>query len=858
MADKTLTVTTVGGADKTLTFNRDPFAGVRTMTRVEAGGGSTDISVDRTVSGYKTGDKAGQSRPLLSKVVGGAAAAYSLRDLNDGQGLNKVVRVRRDSDNNERDFNAKEVSNGTLQNWTNAQVTPPLDLRELTATGRDGPIIEAAAAYSLRNLSDSYAGSVVDVRRSSDGNTETFTAAEVTDGTLVAWVGAGNNGTVSKWYDQSTTSGVPNARHATNSDPAEQPSIVINGALYSNGISIESNQHLWSPSSINVSLNNISAFVYGAASGGQGIGALTSIVSTGTFSTPYKYNSTQGYRYGGEGASSQPNSDALQLFTLIGSPTIAEGFSNGTSYRTSTASTSSYTGRDIKIGSSANNLITGSVHEVIYYNTDQTDNRTALEANIGEVYGISGIPAYDNTVNGFVETWYDQSGNGNNATQATASNQPKIVNAGMLVAPRHLRHTSTVTLPDASQGTQAGKGFTITGLTYDASENCFWAINFGDTIEPVSSTLYPSVVKLSLSFSIISEIDLTPFVSSSTSAQGIAVDTSNNSLWIGLAPSTNDVLNISKQGTLLNTVSLPDSNGLAYDPTDDTLWTIAVSPAPLNHYSKTGTLLDSYSVPFSGADQLAYDAATDSIWCSNGGNGSIGNVSVFHKDTEQWDDRIPLSEDTKSIEGIAIVGSKLFVGNDGYFHSSASTNTIQTFNISNDATIDFSAANVHLTVDTLSEELTGASTAITVLRYPLTSTQIAFSGTSSNSRRTILRSSGKYALFAGLAATTAPGIGQPSEVPSLAFGTFSGTGLGSLYGDGVLRIDQQPVGSYNQAGLTIGQDDDGSPTFTGQFYELLLYNSDQSANRLAIEDNINNQYGIYTPTVPAGLVVVRP
>ena len=35
---------------------------------------------------------------------------------------------------------------------------------------------------------------------------------------------------------------------------------------------------------------------------------------------------------------------------------------------------------------------------------------------------------------GFVETWYDQSGNGRDATQATAANQPKIVNAGSLVS----------------------------------------------------------------------------------------------------------------------------------------------------------------------------------------------------------------------------------------------------------------------------------------------------------------------------------------------------------------------------------------------------------------------------------------
>jgi hypothetical protein len=72
--------------------------------------------------------------------------------------------------------------------------------------------------------------------------------------------------------------------------------------------------------------------------------------------------------------------------------------------------------------------------EIILYPSDQSANRTAIEANIGETYGITGIPAYDNTVDGFVETWYDQSGNGNDATQSVAGSQPKIVDGGSLVS----------------------------------------------------------------------------------------------------------------------------------------------------------------------------------------------------------------------------------------------------------------------------------------------------------------------------------------------------------------------------------------------------------------------------------------
>ena len=48
----------------------------------------------------------------------------------------------------------------------------------------------------------------------------------------------------------------------------------------------------------------------------------------------------------------------------------------------------------------------------------------------GIIDNISFIPT---NVDGYVTTWYDQSGNSNDATQATAASQPKIVNAGVLV-----------------------------------------------------------------------------------------------------------------------------------------------------------------------------------------------------------------------------------------------------------------------------------------------------------------------------------------------------------------------------------------------------------------------------------------
>jgi hypothetical protein len=83
----------------------------------------------------------------------------------------------------------------------------------------------AAASYSLRNLSIYNTSPVVRVRRSSDNTEQDFTAAQVTDGTLTTFCGAGD-GFVRTWYDQSG-----NVRDATQTNTALQPTIVSSGLL---------------------------------------------------------------------------------------------------------------------------------------------------------------------------------------------------------------------------------------------------------------------------------------------------------------------------------------------------------------------------------------------------------------------------------------------------------------------------------------------------------------------------------------------------------------------------------------------------------------------------------------------------
>ena len=490
-------------------------------------------------------DRVGES---LLQIAEGSSAAYSLRNL--GSDSPSVVRVRRESDNAERDFTAQDINTSVVENWVNQQIIPPLDLRELTPTGRDGPLIPAAAAYSLRNLSNSYTGNVVEVRRTSDDQVRSFTAVEVSNGTLVDWVNAdvdkldlqagsldafitnetatgfdfsvnseGSNkfknllpaanvsagnytvtldvvlnsgnltgcnlyhtdgsgvttpltagansisltsdagedifffvlgtavadvsitnitliqttadGHVSTWYDQSG-----NTKHATQATPASQPKIVDAGVLVAGGIDFDGTDDYFDLD-LGADLAQPNSFFMSHTSDTTSP-VFNEYFDSAVGSPRTLLDAVTGYRLTA-GVNLQDVSFLVEtnrvLFSAFANSTSSFICKNGVSSAVGDAGTEGVN-QFSDIGRSGIRYYDGKWDEFIIYNSDQSDNRTAFEANIGEVYGIAGIPAYDNTVNGFVETWYDQSGNGNNASQLTASQQPKIVDTGVLVTDR--------------------------------------------------------------------------------------------------------------------------------------------------------------------------------------------------------------------------------------------------------------------------------------------------------------------------------------------------------------------------------------------------------------------------------------
>ena len=323
----------------------------------------------------------------LLAEYGGAAAAYSLRALN-GNG-DSVVRVRRASYNDEKDFTAEQIELGEMVNWVNSQIVPPLDIGVLTPEGRI-PVPEGgtsigipAAAYSLRNLSTTYTGNVVDVRRSS-GGTDSFTAAEVADGTLTDWVGVGNDGFVSKWYDQSG-----NDNHATQGTDASQPKIVDGGSLVSGGLDFDGVDDLL------IGTHNVtSAYNFFSVTTDEG-SATSYIADTGS-------GSTNGVNYGrtvNSGGNRQLTLNHGGVSTvnatgfLVGTELISQSYDGttinafvdgslvGTSVQGYTAS-----GTSLSLGSagSAVAFLNGKMAEIILYNSDQSANRTAIGRTLGK------------------------------------------------------------------------------------------------------------------------------------------------------------------------------------------------------------------------------------------------------------------------------------------------------------------------------------------------------------------------------------------------------------------------------------------------------------------------------------------
>lgn len=253
----------------------------------------------------------------------------------------------------------------------------------------------AAAAYSLRQLSWSYGGPVVRVRRSSDNTEADFTAAEVSGGTLASWVGAGNNGFVQTWYDQSG-----NGRNATQTASNAQPKIISSGSLTLIGskpaLDFDGSDDFLAISNLGKTLllNNLSMmFVFSSSSTG-GYAPLAFQDSYGS-STPWlvpfiDFNSgaqSRSYLAGNYGLTQSWTSGQPAIFTFKHLSNTYSKTYNGTN-TVSVVAAEGFASEKLFIGNWYSGFMAMKFPELIVYNSNQSENQSAIESNINTHYSI--------------------------------------------------------------------------------------------------------------------------------------------------------------------------------------------------------------------------------------------------------------------------------------------------------------------------------------------------------------------------------------------------------------------------------------------------------------------------------------
>jgi hypothetical protein len=249
----------------------------------------------------------------------------------------------------------------------------------------------AAAAYSLRQLRTGVTN-VVRVRRSSDNTESDFTATQISDGTLAAWVGAGNNGFVRTWYDQSG-----NNLHLQQGTNSRQPIIVSTGSLVVSGtrpgITFDGSNHfLTNAAFTQAGLTAFAAFVVGLATVDFGYdpttnggGAFIRAMPAPSFNYDGRYDLTESYlSTGGATAASYFLGSALIDGSSLNLFVNSSAFANRTF-------SSPYDGRSgLTVGTIASLSLysSGTFQELIAYKISRSSSRAAIEANINAHYSI--------------------------------------------------------------------------------------------------------------------------------------------------------------------------------------------------------------------------------------------------------------------------------------------------------------------------------------------------------------------------------------------------------------------------------------------------------------------------------------
>ena len=426
MADKTLT-RVQGGSTDTIHINTDKFAGVRTMTKSDPAlsKNSTRMQLTYNPSGGDTdglsgiyvratsGDGESNAQVTWNQEGGnGKLFADEIRPVGSGDYVSWIFKDTSDDDPDESIFGTaaahtlpwQDVEPFSDMDISFAPVTETLTVDRTASVidsdraGESRPILSkvvggAAAAYSLRDLNEKGGHNlVVDVRNDSNV-TEKFKAIDLVNGNLLAHCGSGN-GFVEKWYDQSG-----NENHVVQTTTGKQPKIVSSGSLLTQGgkpcINFDGSDDCL----------NKATYTQGALSQPNTAFAVAKLdtytdsnrkIFDGDASTDRNMlqlsttGNGQFAHFAGTVVATGEDADAdRHLFTCLFNGAASRLRIDTTQKSTANAGTNTMNG--IVIGANHNtafNFWDGDIQEIIIFNSSQTTNIPAIEANINNQYSI--------------------------------------------------------------------------------------------------------------------------------------------------------------------------------------------------------------------------------------------------------------------------------------------------------------------------------------------------------------------------------------------------------------------------------------------------------------------------------------
>jgi len=249
----------------------------------------------------------------------------------------------------------------------------------------------AAAAYSLRKLSNTYSGNCVTVRRDSDNLDANigFSGGVLDTSALASHCGSAN-GFVVTWFDQSS-----NSNNATQLTAPNQPKI-YDGTT---GVVTENGKPAVDFGSTSLFLNYTDSFTGTKAD--FSIYAVSKTTNTNTKQTiwgegtSFLFTPRGGFRINAgtnniSMTAAVVNAQELRTANLVESTAAYVVSVNGTATSGTGTWTTISRSSAVNLGRRSNNtwFFSGLMQEVVVYQSNQSSNRTGIESNINTFYSI--------------------------------------------------------------------------------------------------------------------------------------------------------------------------------------------------------------------------------------------------------------------------------------------------------------------------------------------------------------------------------------------------------------------------------------------------------------------------------------